>query len=256
MHSASFPTRPAQASTATQDAVNERVYFVEMLTLLRYHHDFVGRDVLDVGVGTGRTSAYLAPVARRYEAIDYSPVMVEYMRSRHPEVSVHRTDMRDLSEFAAGSFDAVFAPFNVIDAVSHADRIRTLNEMRRVLHPNGLLVFSSHNRAGRGAGYAPRLATSRNPVAQLRFARRWLKQLANHARIGGMRQFNPDYALLNDWGHDFACLHYYIDRDRQNKQLADAGFELIDVFDTDGSRLHDGDEGSRSSSLMYVARRV
>ena len=63
-----------------QDAVNRRVYHAagvdlkydswdlnrcEVVTLLKYQPAFAGRDVLDLGVGPGRTAMYLTPLARR-----------------------------------------------------------------------------------------------------------------------------------------------------------------------------------------------
>jgi hypothetical protein len=49
-------------------------------------------------------------------------------------------------------------------------------------------------------------------------------------------------------------LHYYVDRQTQRRHLEDAGFKLVDVFDTSGKRLsEDGDDDTSSPSLMYVA---
>jgi len=137
---------------ATQDEVNRGVYMakgvarqyflstlnrMEAIALIKYRNAFVDRDVLDLGVGGGRTSIYLAPLSRRYEGVDYSPVMVESVRARFAELSVRLGDMRDLSAFGDASFDFVFGSNNVIDAVSHEDRLRTLAEMRRVLRAEG-----------------------------------------------------------------------------------------------------------------------
>src|SRR5438093_6699515 len=117
---------------------------VEVVALLRYHAAFAQREVLDIGVGTGRTSLYLAPLARRYEAIDYSPVMVRYLQQAMPQISVRQADMRELSGFADAGFDFLFATNNVIDAVGHDDRMRALHEAFRVLRPGGVLMFSTH----------------------------------------------------------------------------------------------------------------
>jgi len=263
--------RAVTAATDAQYAVNLRVYHapgveraytsreltrVEVVALLRHHAAFAGRDVLDLGVGTGRTSIYLAPLARRYEAIDYSPVMVDYLRASMPDISVRRADMRDLSAFADATFDFVFATNNVIDAVGHDDRVRSLREAARVLRAGGVLMFSTHNRGYRDALHGPRLHWSRNPTTQALYLRRWLRQLTNHARVGRLREQHSGYALLNDPGHDYACLHYYIDQATQRRQLGDLGFEVLDVFDADGRPLDAQQHGSDSSSLMYVARRT
>src|SRR5712692_4413034 len=124
-----------------------RRYLSKLLTppetacLLKYQPYISGRDVLDIGVGAGRTSVYLAPLARRYEAVDYSPVMVDYMKRAMPEISVRQANFRDLGMFEDSSFDFVFATDNVIDALSHEHRLSALNESRRVLRPGGVLAF-------------------------------------------------------------------------------------------------------------------
>jgi SAM-dependent methyltransferase len=259
------------AAPDAQYAVNLRVYHapgveraytsreltrVEVVALLKHHAAFADRDVLDLGVGTGRTSIYLAPLARRYEAIDYSPVMVDYLRARMPEISVRTADMRDLSVFTDATFDFVFATNNVVDAVGHDDRLRSLREVRRVLRPGGVLMFSSHNREYRHALSGPRLRWSRNPSTEVRYLRQWLRQLANHARVGALREQNADYALLDDPGHDYACLHYYISQAMQRRQLDSLGFEVLDVFDTEGRAATPGAPAADSASLMYVSRYV
>lgn len=255
---------------ASQDEVNRRVYMAkgvdrryrfwvldraEAIALLKHQPAFAGRDVLDVGVGAGRTTIYLAPLARRYEAIDYSPVMIESARARLPGISFRVADMRDLSAFADASFDFLFASNNVIDAVSHEDRQRTLAEFRRVLRDGGTLVFSSHNREYREAGHGPRVEFSRNPFRLAMNVRTWVRQLLNHARVRGLRRREPDYSLLNDTGLDFACLHYYVDRETQGRQLAGPGLRLVEVLDHAGQSLAASDPGRESAWLMYIAKR-
>jgi SAM-dependent methyltransferase len=259
------------ASGDPQYLVNARVYHargvdhaytsreltrVEVMALLKHQAAFAGRDVLDLGVGTGRTALYLAPLARRYEAIDYSPVMVEHVHATMPEISVRDADMRDLSVFADGSFDFVFATNNVLDAVGHDDRLRSLREAARVLRLGGMLMFSSHNRRYRDALRGPRLHWSRNPTTEVRLLGQWARQLANHSRVGKLRREYSDYALLNDAGHDYACLHYYIDQATERQQVAALGFQVLDVFDADGHSLAVDHAAEASASLMYAARKV
>jgi len=253
-----------------QDAVNARVYHragveryyhsvtltrEEASILLKYQPAFAGRDVLDVGVGTGRTSLYLAPLARRYEAIDYSPAMVDHLRERQPQLAVRLADMRDLSAFADASFDFVFGSNNVIDAVGEEGRQRTLREFARVLRPGGILAFSSHNRHYARALGGPRLVLSRNPVTLAANAVKWLRQLGNHARLGQRREVHAEHALLDDLGHDYSCLHYYVSPALQREQLAGAGLEMLEAVDEDGSALAAGERSPHCASLMYVARK-
>ena len=226
----------------------------EIVTLLKYQAHLVGRDVLDIGIGTGRTARVLAVLARCYIAIDYSPIVVAEARKTMPHLQVHLEDMRDLARWGDGTLDFVFAPNNVIDAVSHADRLKTLGEARRVLREGGLMVFTSHNRCYFGAEAAPRLRVSRNPVTFVWHLFRYLRSLRLHLRMRPMRRFEEEYALLDDCGPDHALLHYYVDRTAQERQLKSMGFDLVDVLDRTGARVARGEMAPESSCLMYVAR--
>jgi SAM-dependent methyltransferase len=260
-----------QVQSATQDGINARVYHTEgvqaayvnehQLTieetaaLLKYQPAVAGRDVLDIGVGAGRTTRYLAPLAGRYEGIDYSPFMLRALQRAIPGQSVRLADMRDLSPFADKTFDFVMGSNNVIDAVSHDDRFRVLREVARVLRPGGVFMFSAHNRGCLTALRGPSLELHRNPVTQLRLCAHYLRACVNHARVGRYRRLLPEYALLNDRAHEYALLHYYIARDAQARQLDDHGLTLLDTFDRRGLALPAGATAPDCNSLLYVARR-
>src|SRR4029078_9867511 len=102
----------------------------------------------------------------------------------------------------------------------------------------------------------PRLARSHNPATQLVLAWHFVRSLINHARVRRLRRIEPEYALLNDSGHDYAALHYYIDRETQRRALEGAGFQLREVIAADGRVLGQGDDDSESASLLYVADRL
>lgn len=254
--------------SSRQDQVNRQVYYArdvyryylsEQLTppetacLLKYQPFFVQRAVLDIGVGAGRTSRYLAPLARRYEAVDYSPVMVSYLNRAMPEISVWQADFRDLKMFGDRSFDFVFATDNVIDALSHEGRIQALREAARLLLPGGLLAFSSHNLAHKAALMPPQWKWSSNPLAAAANTAKFALSWWNHFHVGPLRQITPEYALLNDPGHFYACLHYYAARSTVKAQLAGCGLRLIDVLDKRGRACGAEEDTSDSPSLMYVA---
>ena len=244
---------------------------METAALLKHQPGFFNRDVLDVGIGTGRTSHYLAPLARRYLGIDYSPVMLRHVAATMPEVPVRQLDMSDLSSLGAASFDFIFAPNNVLDAVSHGLRLRSLCQWQRVLRPGGMLLFSSHNRGYRYALRGPRLAISRNPVTQAHQLLRFARRSVNFLRLAGERLQANEFALLTDTGHDYSCLHYYIERKAQYAQLRDCGFVCVDTLNhrgrsvataananaNDDANAYANDDADvlDSPSLMYAARR-
>lgn len=260
--------QPAIDLSSRQDDVNRQVYYApgvyryylstqltpsETACLLKYQPYISGRDVLDIGVGAGRTTRYLAPLARRYEAVDYSPVMVDYVKQTMPAISVRQADFRDLGGFADRSFDFLFATDNVIDALSHEDRMRALGEAHRVLRPRGLLAFSSHNLNSKNAFSPPRWNWSANPVTfaanGVKFAISWW----NHLRVAPLRTVTPEYALLNDPGHFYACLHYYASRATVARQLERCGMRLMEAFERSGVSV-EGD-APESPNLLYVAER-
>jgi SAM-dependent methyltransferase len=228
----------------------------EIVTLLKYQGHIVGRDILDIGVGNGRTARVLAMLAKCYVAIDYAPLVVAEARKTMPDLQVHLEDMRDLVRWGDGTLDFVFAPNNVIDAVSHEDRLQTLREARRVLRDGGLFVFTSHNRCYFGAQAGPQFRASRNPVTFVYRLVRYLRSARLHRLMKPMRRFEEDYALLDDCGPDHALLHYFIDRTAQERQLEAVGFELLDVLDKAGASVRRGEMAPESSCLMYVARRA
>lgn len=253
-----------------QDRVNRAVYFgpsvfrhylsevltpAEVTCLLKYQPYFAQRTLLDIGVGAGRTARTLHPLVARYEAIDYSPVMVDYVKRAMPGVSVRQMDWRDLNAFGDATFDFIFATDNVIDALAHEDRLQALRESHRVARAGGLLAFSSHNLSYREALGGPRLEWSKNPGRLAANGLQYLRRLKNHARVGKLRRTEADYSLLNDQGHDYACLHYYAARATVKAQLTDAGFRLIDVIERGGRSLPEGADDSASPNLLYVAQR-
>jgi ubiquinone/menaquinone biosynthesis C-methylase UbiE len=258
------------ASVIRQDEVNRKVYFargvylyylsrsllpVEVACFSKYRPYLQGRDVLDIGVGAGRTARHLAPMARRYEAIDYSPVMMKFLRENMPQISGHQADFRDLRIFGDDSFDFVLATANVIDALSHRDRLKALREASRVLRPGGILAFSTHNIHYERAFCGPRLNWSWNPVRLGLNTVQYLLGARNHLRVGPLRTKTPEYALLNDTGHFYSCLHYYVARSTVARQLSEAGMRLVEVFDGNGRAVAEEEDDSGNPWLFYIGQK-
>ncbi len=103
-------------------------------------------DVLDLGVGGGRTTAFLSSKAARYVGVDNSAGMIESCKKKFPGLEFAVGDAADLSAFDGATFDAVVFAFNGIDFVQpDANRHRCLANIHRVLRPGGVVIFSSHN---------------------------------------------------------------------------------------------------------------
>jgi SAM-dependent methyltransferase len=104
-----------------------------------------GSSILDLGVGGGRTTAYLAGRASRYIGLDYSEAMIKTCKTKFPHLEFRIADAADLSAFQDESFDTVVFSFNGIDTLPSAARRACLEHIYRVLKPGGVLIFSSHN---------------------------------------------------------------------------------------------------------------
>jgi SAM-dependent methyltransferase len=195
-------------------------------------------DVLDVGVGGGRTTRYLCGAARTYRAIDYQPEMVAACRRRFPGVAVDVGDARELNAHDDASYDLFFFSFNGIDYISHDDRPRVFAEAFRLLRPGGAFVYSSHNlRPLRGAlpgAVWPHLDFSLNPaVLAVRAARAGASAariLRNRQRFASQQHMGDGWAAVNDEAYEHAMLTVYVDPAREPEHLAAAGFTSDVMF--------------------------
>ena len=193
-------------------------------------------------------SGHLSRVAGKVTGLDIGPAMVEYCRATYPEAAFVVGDMRELP-FPGGAFDVVVGIDNVMDAVGHEDRLTVLAEVRRVLAPRGVYLFSTHNRAHAPWAQGPRIPRSRNPA-------RVIRCLRNRRRLRPLQRIERDYSILNDCGHDYAVLHYYIDRATQERQLHECGFEALLCMDHTGRELLPEETVPGSAHIHYGARRA
>lgn len=228
----------------------------EVMILVKYRDEIAGRRVIDMGCGAGRVTNYLAQWTPHVTGIDFARPMIEYCTRVYPHVAFVLCDARDLSPFAAASFDVATFTFNGMDTLSHESRLEALAEIRRVLSAGGLFIFSAHNRRYRHARAEPRLGFHRNPVTLLARAVRFRRALANRRARKPLEREEAAFALINDNAHEFTMLHYYIDRESQRRQLETAGFSLLEVYGEDGAVLGPEDDDSASGEVYYVARRA
>jgi SAM-dependent methyltransferase len=206
----------------------------EVILLERYEADIVGKHVMDLGVGAGRTVPFLASRAASYVGIDFSQRMVDTCRQRFPHWRFCRGDARDLSDYATQSYDFVLFSFNGIDCVDHSGRLRIIREVARVLRSGGIFIFSSHNLNVVGSGdflpYVFRVGLSANPMRSAKAVARVGLRLVNYLRNARRQRRTAEYAILTDPAHEFTMSHYYITPFAQRRQLVEAGFlPAIDV---------------------------
>jgi len=217
-----------------------------------------GKRILDIGVGTGRTTEPLRSLSRDYVGIDYSPQMIHRARLRFPEADFRCVDARDLADFADGCFDLVWFSFNGLDCVSHEDRLQILSEIYRVTKPGGLFCFSSHNRDYRDLELITRvegIVLTSNPLRLAFRAIRFGKSLYSAWRLKGREIHTPEFAILNDNAHDHRLLLYYITLRHQIDQLHFIGFGKIQAFGQEGERLEVNAPYDKGCWIYYLCEK-
>jgi len=126
------------ASAALQNEVGSRL--VERLDYIRMQP----RQILDLGAGTGVFSAVLGKRYRKAEvfALDIAPAMLQQARARGGWWRRPRCVCADaeILPFADASFDFIFSNLMLQWCT---DLPATLRELRRVLAPGGLLMFTT-----------------------------------------------------------------------------------------------------------------
>jgi ubiquinone/menaquinone biosynthesis C-methylase UbiE len=216
-----------------------------------YRDDIRDHRVLDLGCGGGRTTARLHALAKDYVGLDYSSAMVECCRRRYPGVNFVRGDAANLTMFDAASFDFVLFSYNGIDTMSHANRLRVLAEVRRVLVPDGLFVFSSHNIERRSIV----VAFDRSAPLRLHALARTIKHVISYFKVRHMQVNTDTYSILSDPLAGFKQLMYYISKTNQIIQLNDNGFVDIYCLDEFGRPSANGNIDHQSRWFYYVCRK-
>ena len=239
---------------------------VEVVILVRYR-EALSRRVVEVGCGAGRVLGYLVDLGGEVHGIDLSPDMVAYCHRAYPAANVRVGDVAALGEAVPGRFDAIVAANNLLDVFDDARRRTVLAQLGRLLAPDGVLIFSSHNLAERrrgtpdtrGArsalGRAAAILLGHSVLELISAARRLPARIRNRRRLAPLQRTTDEYAIVNDDTFDYGLLHYYVQRDAQERQLREAGLELIECLDPDGRPVPSGSEGA-GPWLHYIARRT
>ena len=156
----------------------------------------VGRDVLEVGCGTGMILKEIHPVARRAVGIDISPGMLAQAEERGLEV-VEGT--ATALPFEDDSFDVIYS-FKVL---AHVEEIElAMREVARVLRPGGMAALEFYNpRSVRGL-----IKQLKRPTAvseqtndeevytrydSLDQVKSYLPPTLKYKRVSGVRVFTP-----------------------------------------------------------------
>ncbi len=106
---------------------------------------FKGKKVLDIGCGCGRTTINLYRMGYEVIGIDISKEMIGQAKKNFKDIPFLVMSACDL-KFKDNYFDNILFSLNGIDYIfPKQKRLKALKEIYRVLKPNGVFIFSSHN---------------------------------------------------------------------------------------------------------------
>lgn len=112
-----------------------------------------GDRVLDAGSGPGRFALELRRLGAQVTALDISPVQIELLHKRLPDVDAIVGDVTDLSRFDDDAFDAAVCYGGPLSYL--LDRADTaVAELARVTKPGGHVLVSVMSLAGAAIHYA------------------------------------------------------------------------------------------------------
>ena len=130
-----------QAWSASYDSDVNPTRDLDAVCLQRAPLELDGARVLELGAGTGKNTAWLAPRAAHVTALDLSPAMLDQARKHVPSGPVEfiEHDITAPWPVKTGEFDIVLANL-VLEHI--ADLAPILAEAWRVLKPGGALYIS------------------------------------------------------------------------------------------------------------------
>jgi ubiquinone/menaquinone biosynthesis C-methylase UbiE len=256
-HKAIYNTETVSRDYASREYIEpaEKTFLDEYSPVLKE------MNMLDMGVGGGRTTKYFAPVVKKYTGADYAPAMIEACRKRYRnKYEFLEADARNMAEFNDSIFDFVLFSFNGIDSFSQRDRFSALREINRVLKINGIFFFSSHNLEWTELVDRFRIRQNRN---KNRFTQQALKNIRLNLQNKSLNMANYiDKLRKNSKGHiydnslDGKAKVYYITPSEQISQLAQCGFKDIETYSLNGVKTGDKDILNTGGWVYYLCRAI
>lgn len=107
--------------------------------ILKYIEKNKRLNIIDIGAGTGRYSAFLADLGHNVTAIDLVQKNVSQIKEKNKNITAKKGDALKL-KFKDNSFDIALLFGPVYHLFSHEDKLKAINEAKRVIK-NGGLIF-------------------------------------------------------------------------------------------------------------------
>ena len=184
--------------------------------------------MLDIGIGTGRTTYFFSKYFKKYVGIDYASEMIKLAKSKYSinkNCRFYTLDATDMQIFDDNTFDVILFSFNGLDCVSYRERIKIVKEINRVAKPNALFCYSTHNIYNIPKLFSFRLP--RNPFnlpSELRKYNKINKINKNYKEL-----IKEDYVIIADGDIDFTVKYYYCNINFEIDVIKKLGFKINEL---------------------------
>lgn len=218
-------------------------------------------EMLDLGIGAGRTSVFFLPIVKRYVGVDIAEGMISKSRQRLEELGVRKNwevcvaDAADLSQIDDESFDLVLFSFNGVDCIPEHLRDDCFRTVRRVLRRGGRFVFTSHNLRFIETYY--RFHWHKHPRGIIReLARlRMLKKI--NGSIDALSNRNQVAFRDGAYAGQLDFKHVHVKPEHQMKELERFGFTDVRAISRVDGHVFDGGEAAltRDPWIYYFCKK-
>ena len=231
-------------------------------------------NMLDMGVGGGRTTRYFLPMVNSYIGADYAPNMIAECKKKFRNKKIFEVlDVRNMSKFSDNMFDFILFSYNGIDSFGLDDRETALGEIKRVLRNDGYFSFSTHNINWNGLNelftlknmfkkLINKAENKKNPFLKfiiffksifinlrLNFQNKSFN-IKNHIRCLRKEGYGP---LIDNSLNGKASI-FYTSYKSQLLQLKKFGFNNISAYSTSGIETEDESELNKGGWIYYLCR--
>lgn len=99
-----------------------------------------GKEALDFGCGTGRSTRFLKRLGFTTVGVDIAEDMIDKAREFDPKGDYRLINDGDLNQFADGTYDIALSAFTFDNVPTREKKIRNFRELNRVLKDEGALI--------------------------------------------------------------------------------------------------------------------
>ena len=116
---------------------------IEFITAITYIKKYLKKDdkVLDIGAGTGKYSIYLYNEGYDVTSVELVKHNLKVLQKKEPNIKSYQGNAINL-KFKDNSFDIILLFGPMYHLISFEDKLKALNEAKRVLKPNGKIFIS------------------------------------------------------------------------------------------------------------------